>query len=73
MKVVSALSRCSAMSNQRFQAVNFMRCSVEHLTLTVHYYIQVAVESALVAVEPFDIFQLGVFVVNLLSLFLTLS
>ena len=35
---------------------------MEHLTLTVHYYIQVTVESALVAIEPFDIFQLGVFV-----------
>lgn len=35
---------------------------MEHLALTMHYHIHVAVESSLITVEPFDIFQLGVFV-----------
>ena len=49
-------------TNKRFHAINFVWVAVEHYALTVHYHIHVAVKSTLVAVEPFDIFQLGVFV-----------
>ena len=50
------------MANQRFQTVYFVCGAVEHKAFSVHYRIHVAVKSALIAVEPFDIFQLGVFV-----------
>lgn len=49
-------------TNQRFQAINFMDGTVEHLAFTMHHDIQVAVEASLIAIEPFYIFQLGVFV-----------
>lgn len=50
------------MANQRFQTVYFVCGAVEHKAFSVHYRIHVAVKSALIAVEPFDIFQLGVLV-----------
>lgn len=49
-------------ANQRFQTVYFLCGTVEHKAFSVHYRIHVAVKSALIAVEPLDIFQFGVFV-----------
>ena len=39
-----------------------MGLAVEHKAFTVHNNIGVCMQTALVSVEPFDIFQLGVFV-----------
>lgn len=50
------------MANQRFHAVNFMGLTVKHKAFTVHYRIHVSVQPSLIAVDPFDIFQLGGFV-----------
>lgn len=49
-------------TNQRFYAVYLVRGAVEHKTFLEHNRIYVAVESALIAIEPFDIFLLGVFI-----------